>query len=116
MAHILSVSYDESLLRTRGMLLTAYGYQVTSTLGFTESLKACGDGKFDLFILGHSIPDNDKKELVRTFREHSSGLVISLRRGNESPVQGADYHILPDPEPLMALVEQLLKEERRTGT
>jgi hypothetical protein len=36
MALILSVSYDESLLRTREMLLESEGYNVISALGFDD--------------------------------------------------------------------------------
>src|SRR5512146_3285696 len=66
--HILSVSYDENLLDTRRALLEKRGHQVTSALGFTQSAARCAEGNFDLFILGHSIPIDDKQELIRIFR------------------------------------------------
>jgi len=107
-ARILSVSYDEVLLRTRQMLLEREGYQVVSSYGFTSSLRHCKDGSFSLFILGHSIPQADKQELVRTFREYSDGPVISLLRTGEQLLDQADYHIQPDPEPLLKLVGEVL--------
>lgn len=107
MSRILSVSYDEPLLRTRQMLLETRGHTVTSALGFTLSLEQCKHGGFDLFILGHSIPPADKKELVTSFRQKCDGPVISLLRPNEPLVDGADYHIQPDPEPLLALVDRI---------
>lgn len=62
MARILSVSYDVSLLGTRQMILQNQGHEVVSALGFTEALKQCQSSKkFDLFILGHSIPHSDKR-------------------------------------------------------
>jgi len=108
MAKILSVSYDEALLQTRRMLLEAYGYDVISALGFTESLQHCNEGKFDLFVLGHSIPRSDKRELIRTFHEQCSAPIISLRKITEEPVDGADFYIEPDPEPLLQLIRQIL--------
>src|SRR5690348_11946100 len=65
---ILSVSYDPSLLATRGMLLEQRGYSVTSALGFSRAIEHCRASGFDLFILGHSIPEMDKLELMKTFR------------------------------------------------
>lgn len=108
MTRILSVSYDEPLLRTRHMLLEREGYEVVSSLGFTESLQNCKSADFDLFLLGHSIPRSDKQELVSTFRQHCPGPIISLRRNaGEELVDGADYHIEPDPEPLLKLVRRI---------
>ena len=41
MARILSVSYDEPLLRSRQMLLQEEGHDVVSALGYTEAMKLC---------------------------------------------------------------------------
>ncbi len=73
---ILSVSYNQPLLLTRELLLQREGYAVTSALGFTDAVKQCKAGTFDLFILGHSIPDSDKRELVHIFTEHSKSPVL----------------------------------------
>src|SRR5581483_7268379 len=107
-ARILSVSYDEVLLRTRQMLLEREGYQVVSSFGFMPSLRHCKEGGFSLFILGHSIPQFDKLELVKTFRESCAAPVISLLRTGEQLVDDADYHIQPDPEPLVRLVSRIV--------
>lgn len=109
MAKILSVSYDEPLLRTRHMLLQHSGYDTVSSFGFMASLQHCKQGHFDLFILGHSIPHADKEQLVEEFRRVCPAPIISLRRSSgERLVDGADYHIEPDPEPLLDLVERVL--------
>jgi DNA-binding response OmpR family regulator len=67
---ILSVSYDVSLLATRKMLLEQKGYAVENALGFSKALAFCRAGAFDLFILGHSIPYDDKLALIESFRAH----------------------------------------------
>lgn len=104
-ARILSVSYDEVLLRTRHMLLEREGYEVVSTLGFAASLEHCKQGGFDLFVLGHSIPDEEKHRMVQEFRQLCEAPIISLRRSaGEGLVDGADFHIEPDPEPLVKLI------------
>lgn len=93
---ILSVSYDQALLLTRQLMLEGQGYQVVSALGFKEAERKCKDGGFQLMVLGHSIPFNDKQALLEQFREHSAAPVVSLLRTGEAFVDGADYHVSPD--------------------
>src|SRR3954471_16451301 len=110
--HILSVSYDESLLRTREMLLRREGYVVTSALGFTEAVESCENGHFSLFILGHSIPDKDKRELIRVFRSNCKSPVLALKRHGEDAPDDADAHADPnDIDGLLGTISQIF-----TGT
>ena len=113
MARILSVSYDEPLLRTRHLLLEREGYEVVSSLGFAEGLEQCKRDNFDLFILGHSIRHSDKQQLVETFRHECRAPIISLRRLDEPPVQGADYYVEPDPPQLLKIVATVLRGAAR---
>jgi DNA-binding response OmpR family regulator len=111
-ARILSVSYDEVLMRTRQMLLETQGYEVVSSTGFESSLQHCRDGGFDLFILGHSVPREDKRRIVEAFREACAAPIISLRRNaGEEPVEGADFDIEPDPEPLLKLIANIVQRK-----
>jgi DNA-binding response OmpR family regulator len=110
-ARILSVSFDEPLLRTRHMLLEREGYDVVSALGLVASLKECQSGGFDLFILGHSIDYSDKKELVDSFRRTCPAPIISLRLTGEKPVEGADYHIDPDPKNILETVAEVVRNQ-----
>lgn len=107
---ILSVSYDVSLLATRGMLLEQRGYSVASALGFSQAITHCRASGFDLFILGHSIAETDKLELIKAFRENSPAPILSLERFGESRVP-CDFHASPDdPEELMKTVDAILAE------
>jgi DNA-binding response OmpR family regulator len=108
---ILSVSYDVSLLATRRIMLEQRGYAVTSMLGFTTSLEACQTGKFDLFILGHSIPAKDKAALIQTFRKNCAAPIVCLERVGEERAP-CDFHLSPEhPEELLREVESILREE-----
>jgi PleD family two-component response regulator len=80
---ILSVSYDVSLLATRKMLLEQKGYAVVNAFGFSKALASCHAGGFDLFILGHSIPHDDKLALIQSFRAHCPAPILSLERHGE---------------------------------
>src|SRR5438309_2504715 len=105
---ILSVSYDVSLLATRKMLLEQKGYAVTNALGFSQAIKECRNGGFDLFVLGHSIPQTDKLELIDSFRANCPAPILSLERHGEDFVP-CDYHASPDnPEKFVQVVESIL--------
>jgi DNA-binding NtrC family response regulator len=105
---ILSVSYDRALLATRKMLLEHQGYEVTSALGFTAAVEQCQESHFDLFILGHSIPEKDKLHLIKTFRENCPAPILSLERIGENQVP-CDFHASPDdPERFVKVVEDIL--------
>ncbi len=110
MARILSVSRDPALVRTRQMMLEREGHEVVSSLSFKESVEHCRRGGFDLFILGHSLLDSDKRKLVNTFRQHCPAPIISLSRTlYDRRVDGADFHILPEPEQLLTVAADALK-------
>ena len=109
---ILSVSYDEPLLRTREMLLERQGHDVTSAFGFTAALQHCKKGTFDLFILGHSIPEADKAELIKVFRANCDAPVLALSRLGENAPDGADAHVYPDDiQALLDTVDRTLSTE-----
>jgi len=90
---ILSISYDESLLRTREWLLRAAGFSVTSALGFTDATAHCRNSAFDLVIVGHSIPQKDKAALIEQVRTHNHTRILSLRRQGDVPMPGADLSL-----------------------
>jgi DNA-binding response OmpR family regulator len=111
-ARILSISYDETLLGMRHMILENAEYAVVSVHGLESGLEHCKQGGFDLFVLGHSIPDDDKRKMVEVFRRACPAPIISLRRGASEPmVDGADFHIEPDAEPLLALVAHIVQQK-----
>ena len=113
MPKILSVSYDTALLSTRELILQSKGYEVTSVCSLTEGLKECKSGiRFDLFIIGHSIPNDEKETLIRAFRANWRGPVLAVERSGEAPVPGADSVIEPNPLLLLDSVAKLLRQER----
>jgi CheY-like chemotaxis protein len=86
--HILCVSYNRSLLFTRTLLLEGQGYRVTPAVGSDECMAKCHESKFDLLILGHSIPDEDQQEMMKEFRRHSPSPVLSLRHRAQAAIVG----------------------------
>lgn len=90
---VLSISYDESLLRTRELILKSAGFNVTSALGFTQATAQCRDSSFDLVIAGHSLPWSDKAALVQEVRKHNHTRILGLRRHGEEPAPDLDHSI-----------------------
>ena len=109
MAKILSVSYDEVLLTTRQQILEKRGDNVTSACGFQYALQLCDSNtEFDLFIVGHSIPHEEKETLVGHFvAKRPAARVIALKRMGEKQVQGASLLVEPNPTELLSAVRKL---------
>src|SRR5689334_10368971 len=107
LTRILSVSTDRSLLETREMLLHECGYEVTSALGASEAIKQVGS-KFDLLIIGHSMPHEEKRALVKAFRAHNCAPVLALHRENEEMLEDVDFEIPPDPQVVISAVASLI--------
>jgi DNA-binding NtrC family response regulator len=107
---ILSISYDESLLRTREWILRAAGFSVTSALGFTDAAAHCRDSAFDLVIVGHSIPRKDKATLIETIRMHNHTRILSLRRPGEDAIPESDLSVESSegPDTLLTAVKSVL--------
>ena len=93
MPRILSISYDEALLHTRELLLFREGFEVESAVGFSAAIDACKKRDFDLVIMGHSIPAQDKATIIKQLRAMCSTPILALRRPNEYPLKTADYDL-----------------------
>lgn len=105
--YILSVSYDESLLRTREWVLQTAGFKVTSALGFKNALKQCRNGRFDLVIIGHSIPREQINALIDAVNAQDHTRLLVLRMPGDAPLRGT-YHSLmasEGPEALISAVK-----------
>ena len=117
MARILSISYDEMLLRTRDLLLSDAGHVVTSAFGYHEGVEKSGADDFEMVIIGHSIPQKDKLDFIAEFRKSNpQAAVISLTRAGEPRVHEVDYYVNPgDPEELLRSIAWIINPatERR---
>ena len=117
MKRILSISYDEPLLQTRQMMLRLKGYEVQSALGFTAALRECKSGDFDLAIIGHSIPREDKEAIIKQLRAICSAPVLALRRIDESPTLAADCNMeFGDPEIFLNFVDEMLNNKSQSAS
>ena len=108
---ILSISYDRALLWTRQLLLEQLGYNVVSAEGFAQAWEATDTKRdhFDVIILGHSIPPNDKKAIVAHLRDSCDCPILALLRPYEAPVSEATMSIdAADPNAFLSAVRKML--------
>lgn len=108
-ARILTVSYDEPLLKTWAVLLETHGYEVVSANG-PRALQECSSAaKFDVLLMGSCIPAREKQQLVEAFQESSTAPVVSVDLSSDQQrTDGADFHVEPDPEVLLKLIAEIV--------
>jgi DNA-binding response OmpR family regulator len=113
-ARILSVAYDLSLLATRQWILEHEGFVVTRAVSLEQAIAFCENRSFDLVVLGHSMPDSDKRSLLAALRSACSTPVIALLCPGEERVPGADYYldVLAGPPALVAMVYKVLSKAK----
>ena len=106
---IFSISYDRSLLATRELMLRQTGCEVVGALGYDDAIDKAAADHFDLIIMGHSIPQKDKRAIVAAIRQRGcQAPVISLLRYGEHSIPEAARAIDPDPKHLLATVKEML--------
>jgi DNA-binding response OmpR family regulator len=108
---ILSISYDPSLLFTRQAMLQLAGYDVVSAEGFADAIEH-SNGHFDLIIMGHSIPQKDKRAIVASLNEHgcAAPLLSLLRHGEHRIPEAARSADPQDVELLLKTVKEMISE------
>jgi len=101
---ILSISYDEPLLVTRQLLLEHEGYNVISAVGFAAAMEVCNiRHDFDLILMGHSMPQSDKRALIATLRTKCTAPLLSITRHGDSPIPEASYSVDSHDGPVVLL-------------
>jgi CheY-like chemotaxis protein len=105
---ILCVSWDPGLAVTRHMLLRHCGYSVLGALGPEQAADAVSKD-VDLLVLGHSVPQAQKRRLINTFRTHSRAPILSMLEYGQSVLPEATAGLdATDPAEFLVAVKQLL--------
>jgi DNA-binding response OmpR family regulator len=112
MPRILSISYDKVLLQTRELMLFREGFEIVSAVGFSAAIHACEKRNFDLVIMGHSIPPEDKAAIIKQLRAVCETPILALRRPNESPLKTAEYNFdSGDPQQFLDYVKEITNRQ-----
>jgi DNA-binding NtrC family response regulator len=78
MANILLVGYIAELLQERERTLRAAGYAVIMASTFASASAAIQRHKFDLAILGFSVPEADRSLLARALKDNEPNTKILM--------------------------------------
>ena len=109
--HILSISYDESLARTRELILDAAGIEVHTALDIQKAMWLFEKNRYDLIILGHSIPLDERRLIAQRLRAVSSTPILAISRAGERSTVPAEHHVnaADGPRRLLNVVRGILK-------
>ena len=88
---ILSVTFDRNLGATREMLFTQAGFQVATISTIGHAIQMCAAESFDLIVIGHSIPLQQRELLLKEVRRQCGTPILALCRHGEPPLSNADY-------------------------
>jgi DNA-binding response OmpR family regulator len=80
-------------MKTRHYIFEQAGFDVTSAWGFSEAINQCKNGKFDVVVLGHTLPPQDKTMLVSSLRDKCHCPIVSIRKPGQSKHPDADYSV-----------------------
>jgi CheY-like chemotaxis protein len=69
---VLTVGFDQSLLRPRTLVLQCAGYHVESASSLKDAVDRFQSGDFDLVLLCHSVPRKDRYRLTSFLRSSGS--------------------------------------------
>ena len=97
-------------MRTRHYIFEQAGFEVVSALGFSEAIAHCAEGKFDVVVLGHTLPPKDKTALVSALRDRCHCPVLSIRKPGQGKDPDADYSVDAGegPEAMLAALREAL--------
>jgi DNA-binding NtrC family response regulator len=110
-ARILSVTFDRMLGATREMLFTRAGFQVKTVSAIGHAVQLCAAEAFDLIVIGHSIPIQQRELLLKEVRRQCATPTLALCRHGEPPLTSADhvFDSADSPGLLLETVVEILK-------
>lgn len=109
---VLNVGHDAALLETRSLVLRSAGYSVESASSVDEAIQRFRAADFDLVVLCHSVPEQERHRLIRLIRDHGSSTpVIFVSARSASADNFADLTIVNRPGGLLRAAHELLSQK-----
>ncbi|MGH9343455.1 MAG: response regulator [Terriglobia bacterium] len=114
-ALILSVGEDPDLLESRSSVLRGAGHVVRHALSIQEAMGRFQDGDFDLVLVCHSLPAQDRVRLIRSIRASSSLTPIIFTAAMDGQVPDLPVNAIVDgaPRKLLACIDEILRKETK---
>jgi DNA-binding NarL/FixJ family response regulator len=110
---ILNVSYDQSLLDTRELLLRSVGYAVESTSSIEDALVRFRARHFHAVLIGYTVSERDRKHFILLIRQHNPSVPVVFVSNEDEPIDdpSADITTANDPERLLQSVSVAFLEK-----
>lgn len=106
---ILSAGRDAGLLKSRNTALAALGYKVAAASDSLEIVDKLLNGDFDLVLLCHTIPDEDRLRVARIVAGYSpSTPVVLVSEDGCSPCTAGARIVQCRPDQLMSTLSHSL--------
>jgi DNA-binding response OmpR family regulator len=112
---VLAVGRDPVLLETRSQVLQAAGYTVIPERSLKKAVARFREEDFDLVLLCHTIPAQDRERLTQLLREHTSRTpIVSISCSVSGLDSFADATLGNEPEELLLGLRELLVKKTAT--
>jgi hypothetical protein len=94
---VFQIGYEERGMKARAELLRRFGHEVISVT-HNEAAKVALSSyhDVDLFIVGHTAPDQTRKEMVAWLKANYPNVKIVALNPSKDQLQGADYNVVLD--------------------
>ena|SRR5579859_1439726 len=113
---ILMIGRDRVLVETRTQVLRTAGFSVVQAYTPRQAIDEFVRGDFDLVLLCHSIPSDDREQLVGILREHTSRTPIVSVASFDGYFDGfADATVENDPSLLIDSLREVLHRGRNNS-
>ena len=108
---VLSFGYVEEFLEERHNLLVSAGFEVISVASKSEAVKLLEAKEFDVLLVGHGVPAEQRNQVAVRAKLSGKTLVIFLYRLNINKAEYADAVLSVD-----GCAEHLLETIRRIAS
>jgi DNA-binding response OmpR family regulator len=93
MANILCIGVDEDAMKSRHTALERAGHTVSQAKDIRQVVAACSGIRFDVIILGQSLPAKEKLRVYDLIRQHGAGAKVLELHNGPAEISNADAHI-----------------------
>ena len=111
---ILYVNYDPRMADIRRQLVSRFGYEVVSVVGSPAARRMARTRHFDLVIVGHAGPGEERRRMVHWLKANMAGVpVLALCLAPFQTVDYGDYQAdAHTPEAWLSLAQEVLSKKK----
>ena len=110
MAEILCIGMDDASMQAKQLVLQGAGHSVSLAKDIRKVVAACSGIRFDVILIGQSLPDKEKLRVYELLQQHGAGARIVEQHVGAPVLTAADAHIRASEsnKKLTAIIEDLI--------